>query len=248
MNQLPASKWPESRSHRRRGWAKPLMFPDCAIKMSNVSIYTHRRELGQDVVAPFWQRLLRLWLKTATHWCIPSFNSSLPCAWTALMLYLLICVTDFYLAWMPVVLVNSLGHKAWRPAVYCSQGFFEFSNLKLKFQGNWSDLRAEARTSSRALEIWGASGMIFKNRSQTQRSWNLTLLYDSEESLSSYYSDTFQWWEVSSTVHIYCLRFHWSSLLNTCGSESVRHHCALKCFDPLYWRKSGSSTLAILLC
>lgn len=43
----------------------------------------------------------------------------------------------FYMAWMPVVPVNGLGQEAWRPVVYCSQGFFELEN--------WSDLRIEAR-------------------------------------------------------------------------------------------------------
>lgn len=106
-------------------------FPTALLK-SNVSICPHWREGGQDVVAPSWQRLLPLWLKAAARCCVPSFNSPPPCAWAALMLYFLLGVTDFYMAWMPVVPVNSLDHEAWRLTVYCSQGFFDFSNLELK--------------------------------------------------------------------------------------------------------------------
>lgn len=59
--------------------------PNFPVKMSNVSICLHWRERVQDVVAPSWQRLLPLWLKTAAHWCIHRFNSSPPCAWAALI-------------------------------------------------------------------------------------------------------------------------------------------------------------------
>lgn len=85
MNQPPPSKWPESRAYRQCRWAKTLMFPDFPVKMSNVSICPHWREQGQDVVAPCWQSLLLLWLKTATHCCIHHFNSSQPCAWVSLI-------------------------------------------------------------------------------------------------------------------------------------------------------------------
>lgn len=52
--------------------------------------------------------------------------------------------------------------------------------------------------------------------------------------VGSGYSD----WPV---LHVYTawLVIHSSALLNIGGSESVRHHWALKRFDPTYWRQMG---------
>lgn len=48
------------------------------------------------------------------------------------MFHFLLYVTDFYMAQMPVVLMNSLDYEAWRLMIHCSQVFFEFSNLDRK--------------------------------------------------------------------------------------------------------------------
>lgn len=46
----------------------------------------------------------------------------------------------FYMAWMPVVPVNSLGCEAWRPAVYCSQGFWILQpGVKVKEKLVWPE-------------------------------------------------------------------------------------------------------------
>lgn len=126
VNQPPASKWHE---YRRCGWAKPLMFPDCLLKCL-MSLYALIGGNGSrmwlhllgNVSCPYGSRRphIGVYPVSTAHRLVHE------------LLWFLVCVTDFYMAWMPVVPVNILNHDAWRPAVYCSQGFFEFSNLELK--------------------------------------------------------------------------------------------------------------------
>lgn len=131
------------------------------------------------MVAPSWQSLLPLWLRTAAHLFIYLFLTPFSTAPSLVResLWFLLRVTDFYMAWMPVVPVKNLDPEAWHPAIYCSQGFCEFTNLKLKEKRKEFIMKIVANARSHTLIMWEASGLIFINL-DSQSGCHLTLLFD----------------------------------------------------------------------